>query len=109
MNPRIISVKPEEGYKLILTFDNGEEKIFDVTPVLGIGRFSELRDPALFNSVRPIMGTIQWSNGLDLCPDMLFLDRFPHFTFQFEIIVDSLRQRLVEINISVNLYFLLGC
>jgi hypothetical protein len=77
MNPRIIAVKPEEGFKLILIFDNGEEKVFDVNPVLGIGRFSELRDPALFKSVRAVMGTIQWSNGLDLCPDTLFLDSIP--------------------------------
>jgi hypothetical protein len=26
------------------------------------------------NSVKPFLGSIQWSNGVDLCPDTLYLE-----------------------------------
>lgn len=38
------SVKPLAGYKLLLKFENNEDKIFDVTPYLEIGKFSELKE-----------------------------------------------------------------
>ncbi len=74
MNPRIKSVKPQTDYKLFLIFDNDEKGIFSVSPYLDRGLFSQLRDKHIFNSVRPFLGSIQWSNGLDLCPDTLYLD-----------------------------------
>ena len=51
MYPSVKSVKPLEGFRLLLGYENGEEKVFDVSPYLGIGKFSELRDPSLFSSV----------------------------------------------------------
>jgi hypothetical protein len=74
MNPRVISVKPEQNFSLLLTFGNGEVKRFDVKPYLEIGIFKELKDIGLFNSVKPFLGSIQWSNGVDLCPDTLYLE-----------------------------------
>jgi hypothetical protein len=38
------------------------------------GIFRELKDRNEFNSVRPFLGSIQWRNGQDFCPDMLYLD-----------------------------------
>jgi hypothetical protein len=74
MNPRVRNVSPEKDFKLLITFDNGEMKHFDVTPYLNIGIFSELQDVSLFNSVKPFLGSIQWANGVDLCPDTLYLE-----------------------------------
>jgi hypothetical protein len=74
MNPRVINVKPEQNFSLVLTFSNGEVKRFDVNPYLGIGIFKKLKDLSVFNSVKPFLGSIQWSNGLDLCPDTLYLE-----------------------------------
>jgi hypothetical protein len=74
MNPRIINVKPEQDFLLLLTFSNGEVKRFDVKPYLAIGIFKELKDLSLFNSVKPFLGSIQWANGVDLCPDTLYLE-----------------------------------
>ena len=59
---------------LSILFDNGEEGIFDVSPYLDRGIFSQLKDLKMFNSVKPLLGSIQWGNGLDLCPDTLYLD-----------------------------------
>ena len=74
MNPRITSVKPNPDHTLTLTFTNGEVKTFDVKPYLDMGIFRELRDLSVFNSVRPVLGSIQWKNGQDFCPDTLYLD-----------------------------------
>jgi hypothetical protein len=74
MNPRVKHVKPEQNYTLLITFNNGEVKRFDVKPYLGIGLFKELQDLSLFNSVKPFLGSIQWANGVDFCPDTLYLE-----------------------------------
>ncbi len=74
MNPRVINVKPEQNFKLLITFNNGEMKSFDVKPYLEIGIFKELQDESIFNSVKPFLGSIQWANGVDLCPDTLYLE-----------------------------------
>lgn len=74
MNPRVKDVKPNPDYKLTLVFANGEIKSFDVKPYMNIGIFKELKDPNIFNSVKPFLGSIQWKNGQDFCPDTLYLE-----------------------------------
>lgn len=74
MNPRVKEVKASQDYTLTLKFTNGEVKIFDVKPYLNFGFFKELKDRHYFNSVRPSLGSIQWANGQDFCPDTLYLE-----------------------------------
>jgi len=74
MNPRVKDVQAEQDFTLLITFNNGEVKHFDVKPYLGIGLFKDLTDPGMFNSVKPFLGSIQWANGIDLCPDTLYLE-----------------------------------
>ena len=74
MNPRVADVRPENNYTLHLWFKNGEEGIFDVKPYLDRGIFRALKDISVFNSVKPFIGSIQWSNEADICPDTLYLD-----------------------------------
>jgi len=74
MNPRVINVKPKKNFMLHLWFANGEEGIFDVKPYLDFEVFQALRDEKMFRTVRPFIGTIQWENEADLCPDTVYLD-----------------------------------
>ncbi len=74
MNPRIKEVFPNPDFTTFLKFDNGEEKIFDVKPYLNKGIFRELKDISLFNSIKPFLGSVQWKNGQDFCPDTLYLE-----------------------------------
>ncbi len=60
-----------------MTFADGSVRLFDMKPCLNIGVFRELADERLFNSVKPFLGSIQWCNGQDLCPDTLFEDSKP--------------------------------
>jgi len=73
----VISVVPKEDYKLILTFENSEQREFDVSPLLDFGRFSELRDRNIFKSVRISFDTIEWENELDLDPEYLYKKSIP--------------------------------
>jgi hypothetical protein len=77
MNPRVIKASAKKNYKVELLFDNGEERVFDVSPYLNKGIFSELKEPKVFYSVKAIDGTIQWQNEADFCPDTLYLDSKP--------------------------------
>ncbi len=74
MNPRVKAVKANSDYTLTLTFTNGEVRLFDVKPYLDKGIFKELKDRNEFNSVQLFLGSIQWRNGQDFCPDTLYLD-----------------------------------
>jgi hypothetical protein len=65
-------VKPLENYHLLLTFENDEERIFDMNDYLEKGIFSELKDYNLFNTVSIKFDTIEWENGADLDPELLY-------------------------------------
>lgn len=68
----VTDVKPLEDYKLLLTFENDEQKVFDVTPYLEVGKFSELKDDTLFKSVHISFDSVAWKNQLDLDPELLY-------------------------------------
>lgn len=74
MNPRVKEVYPNQDYTIKIVFDNGEEKFFDVTPYLDKGIFRELKNQSLFKTVKPFLGSVQWKNGQDFCPDTLYMD-----------------------------------
>ena len=66
------SVTPLDEFKLSLIFSNGEERLFDCSPYLSIGKFQELRDVSLFKSVTVRFDSVEWSNHLDLDPEFLY-------------------------------------
>lgn len=66
------SVTPINNYNLILTFENGEKRQFDMNPYLNTGIFRELRDIMKFNSVKISFDTIEWENEADLDPEILY-------------------------------------
>lgn len=72
MRPRAIEVKPLEGYRLLIKFNNNEVKVFDVKPYLKYKQYSELKKIEIFNTVKIAGLSIEWSNGVDICPDELY-------------------------------------
>ncbi|MEA3451946.1 MAG: DUF2442 domain-containing protein [Bacteroidota bacterium] len=65
-------VKPEKDYFLLLTFESGEKKRFDMKPYLDIGIFKELKDLEIFNSVYKSFDTVEWCNEADIDPEILY-------------------------------------
>jgi len=74
MNPRVLKVVVTQDYILDLVFTNHEKKQFDVKPYLNFGLFSELKDYSIFQTAKVEFGTVSWSNGLDICPDTLYIE-----------------------------------
>jgi hypothetical protein len=72
MYPRVKSVKPEKNYQLLITFDNGEVKRFNMQPYLNFGIFSEFKDKKYFKQVKVLYGSIACPHGQDVCPDTLY-------------------------------------
>ena len=67
-----VAVKPIDNFQLILTFDNGEVRLFDVAPYLDDTFFSPLRNIEVFNTVRVNPISIEWDGDIDICPDELY-------------------------------------
>ena len=74
MNPRAKEIKPLQDYTLEILFSNNERKKFDVKPYLNRGIFKSLEDSKLFQTAHADHGTVVWNNGLDLCPDTLYME-----------------------------------
>jgi hypothetical protein len=65
-------VKPLDNYLLLLTFENGEKRQFDMKPYLDLGIFKELRDLQMFRTVKTSFDTIEWDNKADFDPEVLY-------------------------------------
>jgi len=65
-------VKPLENYLLLLTFENGEKRQFDMKPYLDFGIFKELKEIRVFNSVKTSFDSIEWENSADFDPEVLY-------------------------------------
>ena len=74
INPYVKKVKPLDNYCLMLWFENGEQKIFDLKPYLNKGVFNQLKNTSLFSSVKVVAGSVEWSNEIDLSYDTLYLE-----------------------------------
>lgn len=73
MNPTVITVIPENDYKLTITFENGEKRLFDVTPFLDKVIFSELKDINYFKKAKVAFGAIEWPHEQDFSKDTLYM------------------------------------
>ena len=71
------NVKTIEDYKLILIFEDGSVRVFDVSPLLEKGIFKELNDEVLFKTVKINFDTVEWVNGVDIDPEALYEDSTP--------------------------------
>jgi len=72
LQPKILDVEPLSQYKLLLHFDTGEKKIFDVMPYIFGDWYGKLSDESTFNSVRTTGYTVAWPDGQDIAPHELY-------------------------------------
>lgn len=73
MNPIVKNVEPLHNYQLKISFDNGDERLFDVSPYLDKGIFTELKDESYFKSVRVVFGSVEWPHEQDFSYDTLYI------------------------------------
>lgn len=72
LRPTATKVIPEHDYILNVTFDNGEEKLFDVKPYIKGSWYGMLKDMSYFRRVSTDGFTVVWPEGQDICPDELY-------------------------------------
>ncbi|WP_308698359.1 DUF2442 domain-containing protein [uncultured Thomasclavelia sp.] len=70
--PKVLKVKPDDDYKLIITFDSGEIKEFDVKPYIKGEWFGKLSNRVVFSTVKPCGNTVEWCDGQDIAPHELY-------------------------------------
>lgn len=89
-NPRkVVKVIPDEHFTLILTFDNGEVRQYDMSDKL-FGVFSILKDKEKFKAVfidetgnvawdkdPNIDSESNWQNRIDICKDAIYMASTP--------------------------------
>lgn len=88
---QITQVIPKDDFTLLLSFDNGEQRIFNALPLLQSGTvFAPFRELDNFRRVYlddqhcvswdidpTIDSNTVWSNKVDLCPDTCYVDSIP--------------------------------
>ena len=71
---RPVEVEPREGWRIWLRYADGACGEVDLSHLAGRGVFAAWNDRARFESVRiDDAGTVDWGDGIDLCPDALYL------------------------------------
>ena len=73
MNPHVSRATVQADHCLLLEFDNGETRRFDLTPWLDKGVFRALRESPEFAQVRVVDGSLEWPGEIDLSYDTLYL------------------------------------
>lgn len=74
--PKVESVKPLEGRRLLVKFENGVEKIYDCNQLLHLEMFQSLKNEAFFKSVKVDAGGygVSWSDDVDLSEYELWIN-----------------------------------
>ncbi len=78
-NPKwcVKSVVPTKDYELILTFEYGERKKFDMKPYLEDPCNEPLRDLSFFLKAHVVYDTVGWSEDIDIAPEYLYEQSVP--------------------------------
>ena len=65
-------VKPLPDHWLALSFENGEQRLFDVKPLLHKKPFTALEQAHVFAQAYVFAGTVNWPGQIDISPETLY-------------------------------------
>lgn len=74
--PRVRNVIPWPGKMLLVQFDNGQERVYDCTPLLRSAVFRPLEDEAIFRCVHADSHGygVVWNDDIDLAESEVWLN-----------------------------------
>lgn len=75
--PYVSSVIPTDDYKLKLTFENGEKKIFDVRPLLSQRPWTSLKDLDFFMKAKVLGCSVVWDMETDIALEIPYQNSIP--------------------------------
>ena len=73
----VVSVNVHPGYRLRLEFENGERRLFNMTPYMDKKPFNRLKDSPIFHCAHVDYGTVVWPGNIDIAPETLYDDSVP--------------------------------
>lgn len=68
----VVKVKIHPGYRLWLEFENGECRLFDMSPYMDKKPFDRLKNSPVFNCAHVDYGTVVWPGNIDIAPETLY-------------------------------------
>jgi hypothetical protein len=68
----VMDVTARNDYTLLLTFQDGQKKVYDASFLLDKPIYSRLRSLPFFLSARVECGTVVWSDECDIAPEHLY-------------------------------------
>ncbi len=70
--PRIKDVIANDNYELIIEYENGLKKKYDMKKQLENNYYYSLKNVAYFKLAKSVQTTIEWPNGEDIDPNELY-------------------------------------
>ena len=61
-----------KDYTLLITFANGEKKIYNARPLLKKPIYSQLNNLGFFLGAKADCGTVVWNDDVDIAPEHLY-------------------------------------
>ncbi len=68
----VIHVEAQAGHRLLVEFETGERRIFDLSTYLDKKPFVQLKDSPLFYKASVAYGTVVWPGNIDIAPETLY-------------------------------------
>ena len=68
----VIQAEYLDNYRLLLTFNNGEQKTVDLQNELNGSVFTPLKQLDYFKKFQIKYNTVEWENGADYAPEYLY-------------------------------------
>ncbi|MEA3544545.1 MAG: DUF2442 domain-containing protein [Thermodesulfobacteriota bacterium] len=68
----VVKVKVQAKYILEIEFENGEQRLFDMSSYLDKKPFDRLKNVAVFSGAHIGYGTVVWPGNIDIAPETLY-------------------------------------
>lgn len=68
----VVKVETGPDYTLLLQFENGEKRVFDMAPYMDRKPFVQLKNSPLFAKASVDCGTVVWPGNIDIAPETLY-------------------------------------
>lgn len=74
----VINVIVQPDFSLLLEFENGERRLFNMTPYIDQKPWARLKSGNTFQGAFVENGTVAWPGNVDIDPETLYERSVPH-------------------------------
>jgi hypothetical protein len=79
----VINVEVLPDYKLVLTFENKEIRLFNMVQYMDLKPYNKLKGTPLFRLAKVEYGTVVWPGEIDIAPETLYSESTPYQNSNF--------------------------